>query len=108
LKNLPRKLEYLRCEDNQLVELYSIPNTLTHLYCNNNKLLFFKLHQILKLNRFVKLFNTIKVTNLIFYHLVRKRCSKYKEKLIAYVFHPSRIFKHLCDDDDIETYISNM
>ena len=36
------------------------------------------------------------------YEKMKKNCNIYKEELIAYVFHPSRLFKNVSEDTDID------
>jgi Leucine-rich repeat (LRR) protein len=108
LKNLPNALQYLNCNHNQLIELKNLPNTLYTLFCEHNQLLFTELSKILKLNKFIKFYCKYKLFKFIFYNLIRKRCSKYKEDLIAKALHPSRIFKYFNNSDDIDTFMENI
>jgi Leucine-rich repeat (LRR) protein len=108
LKNLPNTLKYLYCENNQLTELNNLTHRLYTLECENNQLLFTELNKILKLNKFIKFFKITKIINFIFFNLIKKRCSKYKEELIAKVFNPCRIFKCFNNYDDINTYMENI
>jgi hypothetical protein len=107
LKNLPNTLLHLYCQNNQLKELH-LPSTLNLLCCEDNQLLFTNLAKIFKLNKFIKFYHGNKLFKFIFYNFIKKRCSKYKEELIAQASHPSRIFKYLNDNDELDTFMENI
>ena len=108
LNNLPNTLISLYCINNQLTQLYHLPDTLGILYCSNNKLLFYELYKIKIWNKFVKLFHTKKIVKILFLYMVKRRCLKYKEELIAEASHPRRMFAYFdYETDDFCEYMEN-
>ena len=98
----------LTCCDNELTNINNVPDYLYYLKCQNNKLKYYTIYEITIWNKFVKLFHTNKIVKIIFLYMVKRRCSKYKEELIAEASHPRRMFAYFdYETDDFCEYMEN-
>ena len=111
LPTLPQNLKELYCDSNKLTSLPTLPQNLQYLYCSNNSI-----YEIVNNDSLITIKQNIQTLNNfrhLYYCLKLKKplkkwlWEKVREPKIKKIYNPMYLIKNLGDEDDLDEVLKN-